>query len=179
MFKLDGIAPARRGVPQIEVTFDIDVNGIVHVSAKDKGTGKEQSITIQNSSGLSEEEIDRMVREAEEHKAEDDKRKEDIETRNRAESFIAQIDSTLADNGDKIDAKQKEEVQKLRDELQKALDENNMEEVKSKLQVLEQAMQAASQQMYQQQAQQNTDNASSANNGGKDDFVDAEFEEKK
>ena len=179
MFKLDGIAPARRGVPQIEVTFDIDVNGIVHVSAKDKGTGKEQSITIQNSSGLSEEEIDRMVREAEEHKAEDDKRKEDIETRNRAESFIAQIDSTLADNGDKIDAKQKEEVQKLRDELQKALDENNMEEVKNKLQVLEQAMQAASQQMYQQQAQQNTDNASSANNGGKDDFVDAEFEEKK
>ncbi len=179
MFKLDGIAPARRGVPQIEVTFDIDVNGIVHVSAKDKGTGKEQSITIQNSSGLSEEEIDRMVREAEEHKAEDDKRKEDIETRNRAESFIAQIDSTLADNGDKIDAKQKEEVQRLRDELQKALDENNMEEVKSKLQVLEQAMQAASQQMYQQQAQQNTDNASSANNGGKDDFVDAEFEEKK
>ena len=179
MFKLDGIAPARRGVPQIEVTFDIDVNGIVHVSAKDKGTGKEQSITIQNSSGLSEEEIDRMVREAEEHKAEDDKRKEDIETHNRAESFIAQIDSTLADNGDKIDAKQKEEVQKLRDELQKALDENNMEEVKSKLQVLEQAMQAASQQMYQQQAQQSTDNASSANNGGKDDFVDAEFEEKK
>ena len=179
MFKLDGIAPARRGVPQIEVTFDIDVNGIVHVSAKDKGTGKEQSITIQNSSGLSEEEIDRMVREAEEHKAEDDKRKEDIETRNRAESFIAQIDSTLADNGDKIDAKQKEEVQKLRDELQKALDENNMEEVKSKLQVLEQAMQAASQQMYQQQAQQSTDNASSANNGGKDDSVDAEFGEKK
>ena len=178
MFKLDGIAPARRGVPQIEVTFDIDVNGLVHVSAKDKGTGKEQSITIQNSSGLSEEEIDRMVREAEEHKAEDDKRKEDLETRNRAESFIAQIDSTLADNGDKIDAKQKEEVQKLRDELQKALDENNMEEVKSKLQVLEQAMQAASQQMYQQQAQQNTD-STSANNGGKDDFVDAEFEEKK
>ncbi len=177
MFKLDGIAPARRGVPQIEVTFDIDVNGIVHVSAKDKGTGKEQSITIQNSSGLSDEEIDRMVREAEEHKVEDDKRKEDIETRNKAEGFIAQIDATLADSGDKIDAKQKEEVQKLRDDLQKALDENNMDEVKSKLQMLEQAMQAASQQMYQNAgAQQNTDaNAS----GGKDDFVDAEFEEKK
>ena len=174
---LDGIAPARRGVPQIEVTFDIDVNGIVHVSAKDKGTGKEQSITIQNSSGLSDEEIDRMVREAEEHKAEDDKRKEDIETRNKAEGFIAQIDATLADSGDKIDAKQKEEVQKLRDDLQKALDENNMDEVKSKLQMLEQAMQVASQQMYQNAgAQQNTDaNAS----GGKDDFVDAEFEEKK
>ncbi len=177
MFKLDGIAPARRGVPQIEVTFDIDVNGIVHVSAKDKGTGKEQSITIQNSSGLSDEEIDRMVREAEEHKAEDDKRKEDIETRNKAEGFIAQIDATLADNGDKIDAKQKEEVQKLRDDLQKALDENNMDEVKSKLQMLEQAMQAASQQMYQQAGgQAGGDNHA---NGGKDDFVDAEFEEKK
>ena len=179
MFKLDGIAPARRGVPQIEVTFDIDVNGIVHVSAKDKGTGKEQSITIQNSSGLSDEEIDRMVREAEEHKAEDEKRKEDIETRNKAEGFIAQIDATLADNGDKIDAKQKEEVQKLRDDLQKALDENNMDEVKNKLQMLEQAMQAASQQMYQQQAQQNADAGNASSNGGKDDFVDAEFEEKK
>ncbi len=179
MFKLDGIAPARRGVPQIEVTFDIDVNGIVHVSAKDKGTGKEQSITIQNSSGLSDEEIDRMVREAEEHKAEDEKRKEDIETRNKAEGFIAQIDATLADNGDKIDAKQKEEVQKMRDDLQKALDENNMDEVKNKLQMLEQAMQAASQQMYQQQAQQNADAGNASSNGGKDDFVDAEFEEKK
>ena len=177
VFHLDGIAPAPRGIPQIEVTFDIDANGIVNVSAQDKGTGKEQSITIQNSSGLSDEEIDRMVREAEEHKAEDDKRKEDIETRNKAEGFIAQIDATLADSGDKIDAKQKEEVQKLRDDLQKALDENNMDEVKSKLQMLEQAMQAASQQMYQNAgAQQNTDaNAS----GGKDDFVDAEFEEKK
>ena len=130
MFKLDGIAPARRGVPQIEVTFDIDVNGIVHVSAKDKGTGKEQSITIQNSSGLSDEEIDRMVREAEEHKAEDEKRKEEIDLRNRAEGFIAQIDSMLADNGDKIDAKQKEETQKLRDDLQKSLDENDMTAVK-------------------------------------------------
>ena len=120
-----------------------------------------------------------MVREAEEHKAEDEKRKEDIETRNKAEGFIAQIDATLADNGDKIDAKQKEEVQKLRDDLQKALDENNMDEVKNKLQMLEQAMQAASQQMYQQQAQQNADAGNASSNGGKDDFVDAEFEEKK
>ncbi|RGC16136.1 molecular chaperone DnaK [Absiella sp. AM54-8XD] len=144
MFKLDGIAPARRGVPQIEVTFDIDVNGIVHVSAKDKGTGKEQSITIQNTSGLSDEEIDRMVREAEEHKAEDEKRKEEIDLRNRAEGFIAQIDSMLADNGDKIDANQKEETQKLRDDLQKSLDENDMEAVKTKLEALEKAAQAAS-----------------------------------
>lgn len=139
MFKLDGIAPARRGVPQIEVTFDIDVNGIVHVSAKDKGTGKEQSITIQNSSGLSDEEIDRMVREAEEHKAEDEKRKEEIDLRNRAEGFIAQIDGMLADNGDKLDPKQKEETENLRNDLQKALDENDMSAVKEKLEMLEKA----------------------------------------
>ena len=178
MFKLDGIAPARRGVPQIEVTFDIDVNGIVHVSAKDKGTGKEQSITIQNTSGLSDEEIDRMVREAEEHKAEDEKRKEEIDLRNRAEGFIAQIDSMLADNGDKIDANQKEETQKLRDDLQKSLDENDMEAVKTKLEALEKAAQAASAQMYQQQ--QNAGNpGGDAGNNNDDNVVDAEFEEKK
>ena len=177
MFKLDGIAPARRGVPQIEVTFDIDVNGIVHVSAKDKGTGKEQSITIQNTSGLSDEEIDRMVREAEEHKAEDEKRKEEIDLRNRAEGFIAQIDGMLADNGDKIDAKQKVETQKLRDDLQKSLDENDMAAVKEKLDALEKAAQAASAQMYQQQAAQGADANTGTNND--DNVVDAEFEEKK
>ena len=179
MFKLDGIAPARRGVPQIEVTFDIDVNGIVHVSAKDKGTGKEQSITIQNTSGLSDEEIDRMVREAEEHKAEDEKRKEEIDLRNRAEGFIAQIDSMLADNGDKIDAKQKEETQKLRDDLQKSLDENDMDAVKEKLEALEKAAQAASAQLYQQQSA-DPNAGEGANNANNDDnVVDAEFEEKK
>lgn len=175
MFKLDGIAPARRGVPQIEVTFDIDVNGIVHVSAKDKGTGKEQSITIQNSTGLSEEEIERMVKEAEDHKADDDKRKEEVELKNKAEAFINQIDTTIADAGDKIDEKQKEETMKLRDELQKALDENDMEAIKTKLDALEQAAQAASAAMYQQQAQQGTDAAGNAD----DNVVDAEFEEKK
>ena len=176
-FQLTGIAPARRGVPQIEVTFDIDANGIVHVSAKDKGTGKEQSITIQNSSGLSDEEIDRMVREAEDHKAEDEKRKEEIDLRNKAEGFISQIDAMLEDNKDKIDAKQAEETKKLRDDLQKALDENNMDEVKSKLDMLEKAAQAAGQQMYQQQAQSqgaSQDNTTHAN----DDVVDGEFTEK-
>ena len=176
-FQLTGIAPARRGVPQIEVTFDIDANGIVHVSAKDKGTGKEQSITIQNSSGLSDEEIDRMVREAEDHKAEDEKRKEEIDLRNKAEGFISQIDAMLEDNKDKIDPKQAEETKKLRDDLQKALDENNMDEVKSKLDMLEKAAQAAGQQMYQQQAQSqgtSQDNATHAN----DDVVDGEFTEK-
>ena len=175
MFKLDGIAPARRGVPQIEVTFDIDVNGIVHVSAKDKGTGKEQSITIQNNSGLSDEEIERMVREAEEHKAEDEKRKEEIELRNKAEGFIAQIDGMLADNGDKIDAAQKEQTQKMRDDLQKALDENDMAAVKEKLEALEQAAQAAAAQMYQQQANGADAGAQST---ADDNVVDAEFEEK-
>ena len=179
MFKLDGIAPARRGVPQIEVTFDIDVNGIVHVSAKDKGTGKEQSITIQNTSGLSDDEIDRMVREAEEHKAEDDKRKEEIDLRNRAEGFIAQIDSMLADNGDKIDPKQKEETQKLRDDLQKSLDENDMAAVKEKLDMLEKAAQAASAQMYQQQGANPNAGQASSNTNDDDNVVDAEFEEKK
>lgn len=173
LFKLDGIAPARRGVPQIEVKFDIDVNGIVHVSATDKGTGKQQSITIQNSSGLSDEEIDRMVKEAEEHKAEDDKRKEEIDLRNRAEAFINQIDATIADAGDKIDAKQKEETIKLRDELQKSLDENDMEAVKTKLDALEKAAQAASAAMYQ-----NSQGNASDNGAQDDNVVDAEFEEK-
>lgn len=171
MFKLDGIAPARRGVPQIEVTFDIDVNGIVHVSANDKGTGKSQSITISNSSGLSEEEIERMVKEAEEHKAEDDKRKEEVELKNKAEAFINQIDNTIKDSGDKMDAKQKEETQKLRDELQKALDENNIDEIRSKLELLEQAAQMAAQTMYQNQQQ-------ASNEAPKEDVVDAQFEEK-
>ncbi len=173
LFKLDGIAPARRGVPQIEVKFDIDVNGIVHVSATDKGTGKQQSITIQNSSGLSDDEIDRMVKEAEEHKAEDDKRKEEIDLRNRAEAFINQIDMTIADAGDKIDAAQKEQTIKLRDELQKSLDENDMVAVKAKLDELEKAAQAASAAMYQNAQDE-------GNNGGANDdnVVDAEFEEK-
>ena len=173
LFKLDGIAPARRGVPQIEVKFDIDVNGIVHVSATDKGTGKQQSITIQNSSGLSDDEIDRMVKEAEEHKAEDDKRKEEIDLRNRAEAFINQIDMTIVDAGDKIDAAQKEQTIKLRDELQKSLDENDMVAVKAKLDELEKAAQAASAAMYQNAQDE-------GNNGGANDdnVVDAEFEEK-
>lgn len=174
-FQLNGIAPARRGVPQIEVKFDIDANGIVHVSAKDKGTGKEQSITIQNSSGLSDDEIDRMVREAEEHKAEDEKRKEEIDLRNKAEGFIAQIDGMLEDNKDKIDTKQAEETKKLRDDLQKALDENNMDEVRSKLDMLEKAAQAAGQAMYQQQADQQ---AQSTQTHTGDDVVDGEFTEK-
>ena len=174
-FQLTGIAPARRGVPQIEVTFDIDSNGIVNVSAKDKATGKEQNITIQNSSRLSDEEIDRMVREAEDNKEADEKRKEEIDLRNRAEGLIAQIDATLEDNRDKIDAKQADEVKKMRDDLQKSLDENNMDDVRTKLDALEKAAQAASASMYEQAGQQQSNDS---NHNTNDDVVDGEYTEK-
>ena len=179
-FQLDGIAPARRGVPQIEVTFDIDVNGIVHVTAVDKATNKKQSITITNSSGLSEEEIDRMVKEAEAHKEEDDKRKEEIETKNRAEAFIHQIDETLQNENANVTEEQKAEVKKLRDELQEAIDKNDTESLKTKLDALEKAANDMAQAMYQSQAGQQaagdtTGNSTSAN----DDVVDADFQEKK
>lgn len=172
VFKLDGIAPARRGVPQIEVTFDIDVNGIVNVSAIDKGTNKKQQITISNSSSLSDEEIEKMIQEAEANKEEDAKRKEEAELRNKADQFISQIDETLKSEDVNVDQAQKEEVIKLRDELQQALDNNDMETLKSKLDALEQAAQAMSQQMYEQQA------ANAPEEGNDDDVLDAEFTEK-
>lgn len=179
-FQLDGIAPARRGVPQIEVTFDIDVNGIVHVTAVDKATNKKQSITITNSSGLSEDEIDRMVKEAEAHKAEDDKRKEEIETKNRAEAFIHQIDETLQNENANVTEEQKAEVKKLRDELQEAIDKNDTESLKTKLDALEKAANDMAQAMYQSQAgQQATGDTSGNSTSANDDVVDADFQEKK
>lgn len=179
-FQLDGIAPARRGVPQIEVTFDIDVNGIVHVTAVDKATSKKQSITITNSSGLSEEEIDRMVKEAEDHKAEDDKRKEEIETKNRAEAFIHQIDETLQNENANVTEEQKAEVKKLRDELQEAIDKNDTESLKTKLDALEKAANDMAQAMYQSQAgQQSAGDTAGNSTSANDDVVDADFQEKK
>ena len=176
-FQLGGIAPARRGVPQIEFTFDIDVNGIVHVSAKDKGTGKSQSITISNSSGLSDEEIDRMVREAEDHKAEDDKRKEEIELKNRAEAFINQIDETLNTENANVTDQQKEEVKKLRDELRAAIDNNDMDTLRTKMDQLEKAANDMAQAMYQQQA--GAQGADAGTDAQDDNVVDADFKEKK
>lgn len=174
-FQLTGIAPARRGVPQIEVKFDIDVNGIVHVSATDKATGKSQDITISNPNGLSEEEIDRMVKEAEENKDADEKRKEEIELKNRAEGFIAQIDQTLEANNPNVSQEQKNQVKQLRDELQKAIDNNDYATLKSKLDELEKAAQSMSEAMYQQQAANNqTGNAKDP----ADDVVDADFTKK-
>ncbi len=176
MFKLDGIAAAPRGVPQIEVTFDIDVNGIVHVSALDKGTNKKQSITISNSSGLSEEEIEKMVQEAELNKEADEKRRAEVELRNKAEQLIHQIDESLKSEEAQIDAAQKEEVEKLRNELQTALDNNDYDSLKEKVDALEAAAHAMSEQMYQQQAASEPQDDASAN--GDEDIMDADFTEK-
>lgn len=176
-FQLTGIAPARRGIPQIEVTFDIDANGIVNVSAKDKASGKEQTIVIQNSNGLSEDEIDRMVKEAESNKAADDAKKAQVETRNKADAFVAQIDAMLEDNKDSLPEDQAKQLKEKRDELQKALDENDMDKVEAFMSELEKAAQAASAAMYQNGNNNNDDQTN--NNANNDDVVDAEFTEKK
>lgn len=182
-FKLDGIRPARRGQPRIEVTFSIDVNGIVNVKAKDLDTNKEQQITISNSNGLSKEEIDRMVKEAEANKAADEKRKEEVEVRNRAEQLISNIDESLSNAGDKIDPNQKEQVTKLRDEVKSALDKNDIEGLKSKLDELERQA-AAAQQAASSQAQTNSQQDTSTNTSNdvsNDDknVYDANYTEKK
>ena len=176
-FQLSGIAPARRGVPQIEVKFDIDVNGIVHVSATDKANGKSQEITISGNTGLSDEEIDRMVREAEENKDADDRRKEQAELKNKAEQFIIQIDDTLNTENANVTEEQKSQVKVLRDELQKAIDNNDYDTLKNKLDELEKAAQAMAQAMYQQQAQQGNPNPGAGSNPD-DDVVDADFKTK-
>ena len=179
LFKLDGIEPAPRGVPQIEVTFSIDVNGIVNVKAKDMKTQKEQSITIQNSTGLSDEEIDRMVKEAEANKADDEKKRKDIETRNKAEQMINEIDKALAEQGDKIDANQKSQATALRDELKKALDDNDMATLEAKMSELEQMAQQMAAYQYQQQSQGANPTGNASNTAtNDDDVVDADFTEK-
>ena len=179
LFKLDGIEPAPRGVPQIEVTFSIDVNGIVNVKAKDMKTQKEQSITIQNSTGLSDEEIDRMVKEAEANKAEDEQKRKDIETRNKAEQMINEIDKALAEQGDKIDATQKESAEKLKDELKAALDNNDMATLEAKMSELEQMAQQMASYAYQQQGGAGASDANAGTANAQDDnVVDADFEEK-
>lgn len=174
-FKLDGIRPARRGQPRIEVTFNIDANGIVNVKAKDLDTQKEQQITISGSNGLSKEEIDRMVKEAEANKEADDKRKEEVEVKNKAESLISQIDASLAEEGSKMSEDQKKQTQQIRDELKTALDNNDIETLKNKMNQLEQA--AAMAQQYQQQANANPQSTTSENKD--DNVVDADFTEKK
>ncbi len=175
-FQLTGIKPARRGEPRIEVTFSIDVNGIVKVSAKDLDTQKEQEITITGSNGLSKEDIDRMVREAEENAEADSKRKEETEIKNKAETLINDIDISLQEKGDSIDPAQKEQTQKLRDELKTALDNNDIETLKKRISELEQAAAYMANAQGQQGAQGGASQGTPGSNP--DDVVDADFSDK-
>jgi molecular chaperone DnaK len=149
-FILDGILPAPRGVPQIEVTFDIDANGILSVSAKDKGTGREQRITITASSGLSKEEVDRMVREAEAHAEEDHRRREEIETRNTADSLAYSAEKLLRDNADKIPSELKSEIEGKIAEVRSALNGNDVGQMKRLMEELSTSMQKMGQTVYGQ-----------------------------
>ncbi|WP_018142515.1 molecular chaperone DnaK [Alloscardovia criceti] len=179
-FELGGIAPAPHGVPQIEVTFDIDANGIVHVSAKDKGTGKEQSVTISGGSGLDKDEIDRMVKEAQSHEAEDKKRREEVDTRNQAESFAYQTEKLVADNKDKLSDEVASDVTAKVNALKEALKGDDIEAVKTAQSELMTAAQKIGEVLYSQQNAEGAanaagaGNASAGNQGGDDDVVDAE-----
>jgi molecular chaperone DnaK len=147
-FILDGILPAPRGIPQVEVTFDIDANGIVNVSAKDKGTGREQKITIQSSSGLSKDEIDRMQHEAELHADEDRRKRDTIETKNMADSAAYQAEKTLRDNADKIDASLKTEVEEKVKDVRSAIEADDADRMRSTLDSLNQSMQKIGEAVY-------------------------------
>ncbi len=182
-FQLTDIPPAPRGVPQIEVTFDIDANGIVNVSAKDLGTGKEQKITIQSSSGLSDDEIDRMVKEAEENAEADKKRREAVETKNEAEQLIHTTEKTIKDLGDKVEQAEKDKANEAKEALQKALEGDDIEAIKSAKDKLQDIVQQLAVKLYQQQAQDaqasgdggQTNQNASAKDG--DDVVDADYED--
>ena len=171
-FELSGIAPAPRGVPQIEVTFDIDANGIVHVSAKDRGTGKEQSVTITGGSSLPKEDIDRMVREAEEHAAEDKKRREDADTRNQAEQAVYSTEKLLKDEADKISEETRAAVQKDVDAVKEALKGDDIEAVKTAMAALSESGMKIGQEIY---AKQQADEAAAQSAPAQDDVVDAEI----
>ena len=171
-FELSGIAPAPRGVPQIEVTFDIDANGIVHVSAKDRGTGKEQSVTITGGSSLPKEDIDRMVREAEEHAAEDKKRREEADTRNQAEQTVYATEKLLKDEADKISEATREAVQKDVDAVKEALKGDDIEAVKTAMATLSESGMKIGQEIY---AKQQADEAAAQSAPAQDDVVDAEI----
>lgn len=177
-FQLTGIPPAPRGVPQIEVTFDIDANGIVNVSAKDKGTGKEQSITISSSNKLSDEEVEAKIKEAEQHAEEDKKRKEGIEVKNRAESLVYETEKSLKEAGDKIDAFKKKEIEDAKDELSKAIESGNNDDIKAKTDVLTEKLHAFTTEMYKQAQEAAASNAEAKDGDApKDDkVVDADFE---
>ncbi|AEP01938.1 molecular chaperone DnaK [Weizmannia coagulans] len=176
-FQLTDIPPAPRGIPQIEVTFDIDKNGIVNVSAKDLGTGKQQKITIKSSTTLSDEEIERMVKEAEANAEKDKKRKEEAELRNEADQLVFTAEKTLKELEGKVDASEISKAEKAKDELKAAIEKNDLNEIRQKKDALQEIVQDLSVKLYQQAAQQQQ-NTDAGGDGKKDDnVVDADFEE--
>lgn len=181
-FDLVGIPPAPRGVPQVEVTFDIDANGIVNVSAKDKGTGKEQQIRIQASGGLSDDDIDQMVQDAEKFADEDKKRRESAEVKNQADSLVHATEKQLEEHGDKVDADLKGEIEKGVAELKTAIESDDVDEMKAKSEALTQHAMKMGQAIYEQQqaegsaAAEGSDEADAASSDD-EEVVDAEFSE--
>ena len=167
-FDLIGIPPAPRGIPQIEVSFDIDANGIVNVSAKDLGTGKEQGIKITASQKLNEKEVEKMKKEAEQYAEEDKKRKEEVDTKNQADSLVYTIEKTIKDIGDKADKNEIKEIEKEKDELKEIIKENKISEIKNKMEEINKKLQAMTTKLYQ--------NINKENNktNKKDDAIDAE-----
>ncbi|WP_276789527.1 Hsp70 family protein, partial [Bacillus sp. (in: firmicutes)] len=180
-FQLTDIPPAPRGVPQIEVSFDIDKNGIVNVRAKDLGTGKEQNITIKSSSGLSDDEIERMVKEAEENADADAKRKEEIEVRNEADQLVFQTEKTLKDLEGKVDEEQVKKANDAKDALKAAIEKNEIEDIKAKKDELQTIVQELSMKLYEEaaKAQQAEGAANAEGKKADDNVVDAEYEEVK
>ena len=183
-FQLTDIPPAPRGIPQIEVTFDIDKNGIVNVRAKDLGTNKEQTITIKSSTGLSDEEIDKMVKEAEANAEEDKKRKEEAELRNEADQLVFTVDKTLKDLEGKVDEAEVTKANEAKDALKAAIEKNDLEEIRTKKDALQEIVQNLSVKLYEEaakqaQAAQGADGAAGESKGKDDNVVDAEFEEVK
>lgn len=178
-FELTGIAPAPRGVPQIEVTFDIDANGIVNVSAKDKGTGKEQKIQIQASGGLTDEEIQKMVKEAEANKEADKKKREEVDAKNHADSLIASTEQSLKEHGSKISETDKKTIEKDMEDLKEAIKSDKTEDIKTKTQQLMTSSMKLGEAIYKAQQEKPGDNKGDAKTEDKKDVVDAEFEEVK
>jgi len=193
-FQLTGIPPAPRGLPQIEVSFDIDANGILHVGAKDLGTGKEQSIQIKSSSGLSEDEIKRMMKEADEHAEDDKSKRELVEARNRADQMVYETEKMIKEHGDKVSAEERQKVEEAVNKLKEVKDSDDGAEIRRRIEALEQASQAIGKAMYEQvakeqaakqQAQASAEGAAGSQQGddqsqdkGGDDVIDAEYEVK-
>jgi molecular chaperone DnaK len=186
-FHLDGIPAAPRGMPQIEVSFDIDANGIVNVQAKDKGTGKEQKITITASSGLSKDEVDRMMRDAESHADEDKQRRDDVETRNRADQSVYSAEKFLKESGDKLDAADRLAIESAINDLKNALDASDPKRIAKTLDALMQAQQKAAEHLYQSASQPSGGSSQqepagarpSSDDGHAEDVIDAEIVDEK